>query len=95
MIYSAALTTEVHEQLVEHLLREDDQEDLCFALYRPSSGRARKTGIVSVVLTPVGGQTRVSDGNADEGSPRDAGSNTKLPARIQTRSRPPCPILAK
>jgi transposase len=32
-------------------------------------------------LTPVGGQTRVSDVNADEGSPHDAGSNTKLPAR--------------
>ena len=35
-----------------------------------------------LVLTPVGGQTRVSDVNADEGRPHNAGSNTKLPARI-------------
>lgn len=52
MIYSVALTTEVHEQLVKHLLREDGQEDLCFALYRSSNGRTRKTGIVSEVLLP-------------------------------------------
>jgi transposase len=43
-----------------------------------------------VDLTRVGGQTRVTDVNADEGSPHDAGSDTKLPARVQTRSRPPC-----
>src|SRR5215218_571461 len=49
----------------------------------------------SMVLTLVGGRTRVSDMNADEGSPHDAGSNTTLPARIQTRSRPPCPLLAE
>jgi hypothetical protein len=37
---------------------------------------------VVVVLTRVDGQLRVSDMNADEGSPHDAGSNTELPARI-------------
>ena len=46
-------------------------------------------------MTPVGGQTRVSDGSADEGDPQSAGSNTELPARVQTRSHPPCPFLAK
>src|SRR5215210_4422414 len=46
-------------------------------------------------LTPVGGQTRVSDGSADEGGPQSAGSKTELPARVQARSRPPCPFLAK
>src|SRR5215218_9997669 len=50
---------------------------------------------VDMDLTPVGGQTRVSDMNADEGSPHDAGSDTKLPARIQTRSCPPCPLLTE
>ena len=43
-------------------------------------------------MTLVDGQTRVSDVNADEGSPHHAGSNT-LPARVQTRSRPPRPLL--
>jgi tetratricopeptide (TPR) repeat protein len=46
-------------------------------------------------LTRVGGQTRVSDVKADEGGPHDAGSDTELPARIQTRSRPPCPLLTE
>jgi transposase len=39
------------------------------------------------VLTWVGGQTRGSDANASGGSPHNAGSNTKLPAGVQTRSR--------
>ena len=46
-------------------------------------------------LTRIGGQTRVSDVNADEGSPHDAGSDTTLPARIQTRSRSPGSLLAE
>lgn len=54
-----------------------------------------RTGKPMVVLTRVGGQIRVSDVNADEGSAHDAGSNTKLPARIQTRSRSPRPLLAE
>jgi hypothetical protein len=50
--------------------------------------------IYKLVLTSVGGRTRVSDVNADEGSPHNALSNTTLPARVQSRSRPPCPRLA-
>jgi site-specific DNA recombinase len=46
-------------------------------------------------LTPVGGQTTVSDVKADEGSPHDAGSDTELPARIQTRSRSPGSLLTE
>jgi hypothetical protein len=46
-------------------------------------------------LTPVGGHTRVSDMSADEGGPRSAGSDTELPARVQTRSPSACPLLAK
>src|SRR5215218_7415567 len=48
-----------------------------------------------VDLTPVGGQTTVSDVKADEGSPHDAGSDTELPARIQTRSRSPDSLLTE
>jgi hypothetical protein len=42
-----------------------------------------------VGLTPVGGHTRVSDVNADEGSPKGAGSNTTLYTRVQSRGRSP------
>src|SRR5215208_4035583 len=48
-----------------------------------------------VDLTPVGGQTTVSDVKADEGSPHDAGGDTELPARIQTRSRSPGSLLTE
>jgi hypothetical protein len=47
-------------------------------LSRSSEGQEE----AALVLTPVGGQTRVSDVNADEGRPHNAGSNTTLPARI-------------
>jgi molybdopterin-synthase adenylyltransferase len=63
MTFSAALTTEVHEQLCDHLLRQDGQEDICFALYRPSQGRVRTTGVVSNVILPLNGDRGVH-GNA-------------------------------
>jgi hypothetical protein len=83
MIYSAALTTEVHEELRGHLLRRDGQEDVCFGLYRPSEGRARRTGVVSDVVLPRNGE-RAVHGNASfsggyflraaaEAAARDAG----------------------
>src|SRR5215204_109827 len=46
-------------------------------------------------LTPIGGQAGVSEMNADERGPQDAGSNSELAAGIQPRSRPPCSVLAK
>lgn len=83
MIYSAALTTEIHERFRGHLLRSDGQEDVCFGLYRPSEGRTRKTGLVSDVVLPQDGE-RAVHGNAsfsggyflraaDEATAQDAG----------------------
>lgn len=63
MIYSTALTTEVHERFSGHLLRRDGQEDVCFGLYRPSEGRTRRTGIVSEIISPRNGEREVH-GNA-------------------------------
>lgn len=59
MPHSAALTTDVHEQLVAHLDRADDQEDLTFALYRPSSGATRTSGLVYELLLPGPGERQV------------------------------------
>ncbi len=63
MIYSAALTTELHERLRGHLLRRDGQEDVCFGLYRPSEGCARRTGVLYDVVLPREGE-RDLHGNA-------------------------------
>lgn len=59
---SIALPTSVHEQLVEHLDRDDHQEDLCFALYRTSTGITRTTAVVRELVMPHEGE-RVVHGN--------------------------------
>lgn len=41
--------------------------------------------MISLDLTQYGGQTRVSDGSADEGGPHSAGVNTKLSSGAQGR----------
>ena len=60
MKFDAVLTESVAEQAEAHLLgeirRDRMQEDLCFALWRPSTGASRTTGIVSELLLPLGGE---------------------------------------
>ena len=54
--YEVAMTREVSEcasaHLLQHSLRGTVQEDLCFALWRPSTGRSRKAGLVYEILLP-------------------------------------------
>mgnify|MGYP001004381015 CR=1 FL=1 len=50
--FSIIMTEEIHLQLFTHLIREDEQEDLCFATYLPSTGANRTTGILSHVILP-------------------------------------------
>lgn len=59
MIYSAALTTETFGTLAGHLLRNDRQEDICFALWYPSSGAARYTALVAEPILPFDGEREV------------------------------------
>lgn len=59
MIYSAALSTELNKQALSHLLRVDGQEDLCFALWRPSQGRDRLSGLLWKIILPEPGERQV------------------------------------
>ena len=59
MLHSVALPTAIHEQLTDHLDRSDGQEDLCFALYRPSAGANRTTSIVKEIVLPDEGDRAV------------------------------------
>jgi molybdopterin-synthase adenylyltransferase len=52
MNYSAAMTTVLHRNAVTHLLRDDGQEDLCFALWYPSQGRDRMTALLHSLVLP-------------------------------------------
>ena len=63
MKYSAALSSEVHKQACEYLIRKDGQEDLCFALWYPSQGRTRFSALVHNLILPLDGE-RLVHGNA-------------------------------
>ncbi len=50
--FSVIMTDEIHQKLLNHLIRNDGQEDLCFATYVSSSGSKRLTGIITDILFP-------------------------------------------
>jgi len=57
--YSAALTTETFNVLADHLLRADRQEDVCFALWYPSTGARRTTALIAEPILPRDGERNV------------------------------------
>lgn len=60
MRYEAVFPEPLAEEVKEHLLgpirRGQQQEDLCFALWRPSTGACRTTGVVTELLLPLQGE---------------------------------------
>jgi molybdopterin-synthase adenylyltransferase len=62
------MTGEVDSALQNHLTRTDGQEDICFALWSPSTGKSRKTAIVREVLLPGRGDRDVH-GNVSFNAP--------------------------
>ena len=63
MQFSASMTGEVGAAFASHLLRDDGQEDLCFAPWSPSTGSTRTTAIVGTPVPPTSGDRHVH-GNA-------------------------------
>jgi len=57
--YSVVLSDEKHQRLFDHLIRDDEQEDLCFATYIPSEGSERIGGIISQIILPEFGEREV------------------------------------
>lgn len=60
---SVAMTSDLDSRARRHLLREDGQEDVCFATYAPSSGALRTTSVLNDLVLPTQGERQVH-GNA-------------------------------
>lgn len=64
--YSAALTSEAADHLRSHLLQYIAQgrwqEDLCFALWRPSTGLTRTTALLTEIITPQNSERKLHGG---------------------------------
>lgn len=56
---SAAMTGQTHAALSNHLLQHLHDEDLCFAIYHPSTGAQRTTAVVSEPILPLDGEREV------------------------------------
>lgn len=62
-ITSVAMTTATESVLSSLLVRDDGQEDICLATYRPSTGLTRVTALVTEAIPPEPGDREVH-GNA-------------------------------
>ena len=67
MSYEVVFTSEAdstsNEHLLQHYRRNKLQEDLCFALWRPSTGRLRRVALIDEIILPKNGE-RSLHGNA-------------------------------
>ncbi len=57
--YSVVIPDHINKKLLLHLMREDGEEEVCFALYNPSNGLSRFTAIIDEVLLPEDGDRQI------------------------------------
>lgn len=57
--FAVALSGESHDRASSYLTRDDGQEDVCFALWHPSTGHERTTAVIGDVILPGPGDRTV------------------------------------
>src|ERR1700744_4072227 len=62
MKYSVVISEDLQFKLQQHLLRDDGQEDLCFAFFRLSTGKGRTSALITEIKLP-GEEDRNVHGN--------------------------------
>jgi molybdopterin/thiamine biosynthesis adenylyltransferase len=62
--FSVAMPATLNSNLISHLLRKDKQEDVAFALFKPSEGQFRYTALIYKIILPEEGDRDVH-GNVD------------------------------
>ena len=62
--YSVAMAQAIDERLGNHLRRKDGNEDLCLAVYMPSTGTTRFTALLRELVMPEEGD-RLASSNVE------------------------------
>ena len=64
--YSVVMTSEVaavlRGHLLQHIRKGQRQEDLCFALWKPSTGKTRTTAVLTEVVLPIANERQLHGG---------------------------------
>ena len=70
--YSVVMASEVagalRGHLLQHIRRGHRQEDLCFGLWKPSTGRTRTTAVLMEVILPLANERRLHGGASFQAS---------------------------
>lgn len=65
---SVAMTQDLRDELLSHVARDDGQEDICIAAYKSSTGRTRRTALITSVISPQAGERHVHGNASIEGA---------------------------
>lgn len=80
--YSVALGSDLEQRLVNHLLQHvrqgRRQEDMCFALWRPSTGTTRTTALLTDIISPREGERKLHGGASFQASYLERAIGTAL-----------------
>ena len=52
VVFTSEADATSSEHLLQHYQRNKRQEDLCFALWRPSTGQSRRTALIDEIILP-------------------------------------------